>query len=81
MTLRIAARRLGGTHKLGQLLGVSSDELASWLFGRAEPPRELFLRALECILDDLDVESNVGPTDDCARRPELKVLRNPGQSD
>jgi transcriptional regulator with XRE-family HTH domain len=73
IALRIAAQRVGGQDKLGQLLGVAKGELATWLSGRAEPPREVFLRALERILNDLDAGGG--------RRPELKVLRKPEQAD
>jgi hypothetical protein len=53
-TLQMAANALGGPRKLRDRLEVSSSEIAAWLNGTAEPPREIFLRALEIILDDLE---------------------------
>jgi hypothetical protein len=73
MTLRIAARRLGGRRKLRQLLGVPSRDIALWFSGIAEPPMHVFLRALESVLDDLDAAGRV--------RPSLKVLPKPGRAE
>jgi hypothetical protein len=53
-TLQMAADALGGPRILRDRLKVSSSEIAAWLNGAAEPPREIFLRALEIILDDLE---------------------------
>jgi hypothetical protein len=53
-TLQMAASALGGPRKLRDRLEVSSADIAAWLNGTAEPPREIFLRALELILDDLE---------------------------
>lgn len=82
MTLRIAARRLGGRHKLRQLLGVPARDLALWFSGIAEPPEDVFLRALESVLDDLDAAAG-GSTRASPgagrRRPALKVLPKPGR--
>jgi hypothetical protein len=52
--LRLAARLVGGPAKLRDALGVSSAEVADWLAGTQEPPREILLRAVDLILDDLD---------------------------
>jgi hypothetical protein len=52
--LRLAARLLGGPAKLRDELGVASADLADWLSGSREPPREILFRALDIILDDLD---------------------------
>jgi hypothetical protein len=53
-TLQMAANALGGPRKLRDRLKVSSSDVAAWLNGTAEPPREIFLRALEIVLDDLE---------------------------
>jgi len=50
----MAAIALGGPRRLRDRLGVASSEIAASLNGTAEPPREIFLRALEIILDDLE---------------------------
>ena len=52
--LRLAARLLGGPAKLRDALGVSSADVADWLAGTREAPREVLFRALDIILDDLD---------------------------
>jgi hypothetical protein len=52
--LKLAARVLGGPEKLHERLGVPAAALDGWLSGRAEPPREILLEALDVILDDLD---------------------------
>lgn len=53
-TLRLASRTLGGPKKLREHLGVTASDLAAWLTGQREPPREVLLEALAVILDDLD---------------------------
>ena len=53
-TLQIAAERLGGRRQLRDYLRVPTEELVRWLSGAADPPAEVWLRALEVILDDLD---------------------------
>lgn len=54
--LRAAAKLMGGPRRLREFLGVSSTAVAAWLAGTQEPPREVFLRALEFLLDHLDRE-------------------------
>lgn len=54
--LRAAAKTLGGPRRLRDFLGVRSAEVAAWLAGTQEPPQEVFLRALEILLDHLDRE-------------------------
>ena len=53
-TLQVAADQVGGRRKLRDLLGASSAEVAAWISGVAEPPDEIFLRAVELILERLD---------------------------
>lgn len=53
-TVQQAASLVGGPRKLRGLLGVRAHALMSWLSGAAEPPRDVLLRALDLILDDLD---------------------------
>jgi hypothetical protein len=52
--LKVAADQVGGRRKLRDLLGASSADLAAWISGVAEPPDEIFLRAVELILERLD---------------------------
>lgn len=60
-TIRMAAAVLGGPLKLRARLDVSATELMHWLSGKEPPPREIFIRALEIILDDLDVHERDRP--------------------
>ena len=53
-TLRVAASLVGGPRRLARYLGASPSALLAWLSGSAEPPREVFLRALDVILKDLE---------------------------
>ena len=53
-TLKAAADLVGGRRKLRDLLGASSADVAAWISGVAEPPDEIFLRAVELILERLD---------------------------
>lgn len=58
--LRIAADLLGGPGQLRAFLGgVSSASLATWLAGNDEPPDKVFLKALQVILDNLDLRDRV----------------------
>ena len=50
--LRRAAEFLGGPDQLARVLRVPKDELDKWLTGDAKPPREVFLRVVDIILDE-----------------------------
>jgi hypothetical protein len=52
--VHLAAGILGGPRRLRERLGAASTDVAGWLTGHCEPPREVFLRVVEIILDDLD---------------------------
>lgn len=52
--LRLAARILGGPRNLLARLEASAADVEAWLAGTREPPREVLLKALEVILDELD---------------------------
>lgn len=52
--LQAAAKAAGSARKLRDLLGVRSAPVAAWLAGTEEPPTEVFLRALELVLDGMD---------------------------
>ena len=47
-----AAELIGGRDKLARVLGVSKADLDNWIAGEAKPPREVFLRAVDLILDE-----------------------------
>jgi hypothetical protein len=59
-TLKAAADLVGGRRRLRDLLDASSAELAAWISGVAEPPEEIFLRAVELILERLDARDAAG---------------------
>jgi DNA-binding transcriptional regulator YiaG len=48
-TLRRAAELSGGHEALARELRVPTNQLASWLAGRASPPGDVFLRAVDII--------------------------------
>ena len=53
-TLELAASLVGGTRKLRDVLGVPSEKLVAWLSGNAAPPRAVFLKALDLVLDRIE---------------------------
>ena len=53
-TMRAAAAAVGGSKPLRDRLGASSAEVLAWLSGTEVPPRAVFLRAVELVLDDMD---------------------------
>ena len=59
-TMRAAAKVAGSPTKLRHRLGVRSSDLMDWLSGVQQPPREVFLRAVELVLDDLEGRSPDG---------------------
>jgi hypothetical protein len=59
-TLQIAASVVRGSRTLQDRLGVPASDLAAWLSGEEQPPREIFLRAVEIILEELDDSGEEG---------------------
>lgn len=57
-----AVALLGGRDPLARVLGVPRDELDGWIGDDTKPPRELFLRVIDIILDAADATG--GPTPD-----------------
>jgi hypothetical protein len=47
-----AAELLGGRDKLARALRVAKAEIDKWISGEAKPPREVFLRVVDLILDE-----------------------------
>ena len=56
-----AAELLGGREKLARILRVPKAEIDKWISGEAKPPREVFLRVVDLILDETSPAS--GPDD------------------
>jgi hypothetical protein len=47
-----AAELLGGREKLARVLRVPMSEIDKWIGGETKPPREVFLRVVDLILDE-----------------------------
>jgi hypothetical protein len=47
-----AAELLGGRDKLARVLRVPKADIDKWISGEAKPPREVFLRVVDLILDE-----------------------------
>jgi hypothetical protein len=62
--LQKAAELAGGRRALAGRLGVKAADLEKWLGGKAELPREVFLRAVELIIDELPPEGGASEPGD-----------------
>ena len=51
--LRKAAELAGGQKKLAERLGVGVAEIEKWTAGKAATPREIFLRVVDLIIDEI----------------------------
>jgi hypothetical protein len=51
-TLQRAAEILGGRDRLSRQLRVPARELDRWIAEEAEPPRGVFLRAVDIVLEE-----------------------------
>ncbi len=51
--LRKAAELLGGQRKLAERLGVNVTEIEIWTEGKRATPREIFLRVVDLIIDEI----------------------------
>jgi hypothetical protein len=49
--VRKAAELAGGNAKLARLLQVPVTEIEKWIAGEGQPPRDLFLRVVDIIVD------------------------------
>ena len=66
-----AAELVGGREKLARALQVPLAEIEKWIADQGKPPREIFLRVVDLIIDDAGVADASGPADtppakDCA---------------
>ena len=59
-----AVELLGGRDKLARVLRAPKDELDKWIAGDAKPPRELFLRVVDIILDETGAAGGPNGTPD-----------------
>jgi hypothetical protein len=52
VTLRQALAMVGDRNALAVRLRVSASDLTSWLDGVAEPPRHIFLKAVDIVMEE-----------------------------
>jgi hypothetical protein len=70
-----AAELLGGRAALARMLQVPIAEIEKWLADEAKPPREIFLRIVDIILD----ETSVGGADDSSEPPRGRDAAGPNR--
>ncbi|HYR35913.1 MAG TPA: hypothetical protein VEQ87_16600 [Burkholderiales bacterium] len=61
--VRKAAELLGGREKLSRTLQVPLAEVEKWIADKGKPPREVFLRVVDLIIDDTGIADASGPAD------------------
>lgn len=61
--LQKAAELAGGRDRLSRLLQVPKPDLDRWIADEAKPPREIFLRVIDLILDETAPADESGPQD------------------
>lgn len=69
--VRKAAELIGGRDQLSRTLQVPLAEIEKWIAEKGKPPREVFLRVVDLIIDDNGVADASAPADappakDCA---------------
>lgn len=72
-----ASDLLGGHERLAKVLLVPVSEIDSWIADKARPPRELFLRVVDIVLDEGGASGGAeaadpAPPRDCA--PDSRSL-------
>jgi hypothetical protein len=50
--VRKAAEMVGGRERLARVLQVAVADIEKWLLGEKKPPREIFLRVVDIIIED-----------------------------
>lgn len=73
--LQKAIELAGGRRALAERLGVKAGDIEKWTSGRAEVPRETFLRLVELIIDELAPGEGAEPGDPPA--PRSSSARSP----
>ena len=68
-----AAELLGGRDQLAKVLQVPGAELDRWIADEAKPPREMFLRVVDIILD----ETSAGAAGEGAEPPSDRDAAGP----
>ena len=58
--LQKAVELLGGRDKLAKVLQVPGADIDNWIAERGKPPREVFLRIVDLILDETGPASGAG---------------------
>ena len=58
--LRKAADLHGGRDRLSKLLQVPAADIAKWIADQGKPPREIFLRIVDLILDETGPAPDAG---------------------
>jgi hypothetical protein len=70
-----AAELLGGRDELAKALQVPSSEIEKWIAEQSKPPREIFLRVVDIILD----ETAAGAADDSPEAPPGREAAGPSR--
>ena len=58
--VRKAAEMVGGRERLARTLQVPLSEIEKWILGEKKPPRELFLRVVDLIVEDSAAAGDAG---------------------
>jgi hypothetical protein len=58
--VRKAAELVGGRARLARMLQVPADEIEKWISEERKPPREIFLRVVDIIIDDSGLAPDAG---------------------
>jgi len=68
-----AAELLGGRNELAQVLQVPAAQIEKWIADETKPPREIFLRVVDIILD----ETSASGADDTSGPPPGRDAAGP----
>jgi hypothetical protein len=72
--LEKAAELMGGRGELARVLQVTQADIEKWIADDAKPPREIFLRVVDIILDETSA-----PGDDAAEPPPGRDAAGPNR--
>ena len=50
--VRKAAEMVGGRERLAAVLQVPAAEIETWILGEKKPPRDIFLRVVDLLIED-----------------------------
>ncbi|HUQ75667.1 MAG TPA: hypothetical protein VM183_13160 [Burkholderiales bacterium] len=71
--LQKAAELVGGRDELAKALQVPAAEIEKWIADQSKPPRDIFLRVVDIILD----ETAAGAADDAPEAPPGRDAAGP----